>query len=68
MQQQQAEQAAAMVRKTLSDAYKNIAQGQKNTANAEAATIAAALDMLESSTEKEVEGEGGSEDRAGGAG
>jgi phage/plasmid primase-like uncharacterized protein len=64
LQQQQAEQAAAMVRKTMSDAYKNIAQGQKNTANAEAATIAAALDLLEQSVEPEAENEGGPEGSA----
>ena len=68
MQQQQAEQVAANVRKTLSDAYKNIAQGQKNTANAEAATIAAALDILEKGVEQEVGGEGGSQNSSSGAG
>lgn len=59
MEKQQAEQIAANVRKTLSDAYKNIAQGQKNTANAEAATIKAALDVLEQGVEQEVSGETG---------
>ena len=68
MMRQQEEQAAAMVRKTLSDAYKNIAQGQKNTANAEAATITAALDMLEAGMEKEVASESGPQGGAGRAG
>lgn len=48
---QQKELAAANVRKTLADAYKNIAQGQKNSANADAATVKAALDVLENGLE-----------------
>lgn len=52
--QQQAELAAATVRKTLADAFKNVAQGQKNSAAAEAATISAALDILEKSLEPET--------------
>lgn len=43
----QKEMAQAEIRKTLADAYKGIAQGQKNSANADAATIKAALDILE---------------------
>lgn len=45
--QQQQEQIEAMIRKTLADAYKNIAQGNKNAANADAASVSAALDILE---------------------
>lgn len=44
---QQQEKIAAEIRKTLSDAFKNIAQGQKNSANADAVQVKAALDMLE---------------------
>lgn len=44
MQQKNAE---ATTRKLLADAYKNISQGQKNSAAADAATIKAALDVLE---------------------
>jgi hypothetical protein len=47
-QQKQAEELAeANVRKLLSDAFKNIAQGNKNSANADAVTVKAALDVLE---------------------
>ncbi len=44
---QAAELAQAQVRKLLADAFKGIAQGNKNSANADAATIDAALDLLE---------------------
>lgn len=37
----------ANVRKLLSDAFKNIASGQLHTANADATTVQAALDLLE---------------------
>lgn len=37
----------AEIRKALSDAFKNISQGQKNSAAADAATVKAALDLLE---------------------
>lgn len=47
MAEQQKELMAAEVRKTLSDAFKNIAQGQKNAANADAVGVKAALDVLE---------------------
>lgn len=66
--QQQAEQVAANVRKTLADAYKNIAQGQKNTANADAVTVQAAIDVLESSVEKEVSGNESQGETAGAGG
>lgn len=39
--------AEAELRKVLSDAFKNISQGQKNSAAADAATVKAALDLLE---------------------
>lgn len=49
--QQQAQQSQAVqeatVRKLLSDAFKNISQGQKNTAMADTATVKGALDLLE---------------------
>ena len=46
-QEQQQEMVAANIRKTLSDAFKNIAQGQKNSANADAVKIEAAMKVLE---------------------
>ena len=46
-QDQAQEMQEATVRKLLSDAFKNIAQGQKNTATADAATVKAVLDLLE---------------------
>lgn len=55
-QQQQQELTAAQIRKTLADAFKNIAQGQKNSANADAAKVSSALEILE----KGIENEGGS--------
>lgn len=36
----------AQIRDTLSDAFKNVAQGQKNVANADAAQVKAATDMI----------------------
>ena len=44
---QQKELAQATLRKLLSDAYKNIAAGQKNTSAADATTVGAFLDILE---------------------
>lgn len=50
-QQQQQDQQnrliEANIRKILSDGFKNIAAGQKNTATADAATVQAAIDLLE---------------------
>lgn len=43
----QREMQEAQIRTEYSNAYKNIAQGQKNSANADAATINAALDIME---------------------
>jgi hypothetical protein len=58
----QKQMAEAQLRKSLADAYKGIAQGNKNAANADAAKVSAALDVLE-------RGLGvGSEEEAGGAG
>ena len=45
--QQQQELAQATLRKLLSDAYKNISGGQKNTSAADAQTVSALLDLLE---------------------
>lgn len=53
-QQQKQELAAAQIRKTLSDAFKNIAQGQKNAANADAEKISSALEVLEKGMEDEI--------------
>ena len=39
--------AEAELRKVLSDAFKNISQGQKNSASADATAVKAALDLLE---------------------
>lgn len=44
---QQEEMIAAEVRKTLAEAFKNVAQGQKNSANAEATQVQATLSILE---------------------
>lgn len=62
MQAMQKEMSQAEIRKTLADAYKGIAQGQKNSANADAATVKIALDALEKGLG------GGQETEAGGAG
>lgn len=53
---QQQETAQAQVRKLLSDSYKNIAQGQKNSANANAAAVKSALDILEKGLEENAGG------------
>ena len=44
---QQEEMIAAEVRKTLAEAFKNVSQGQKNSANAEATQVQATLSILE---------------------
>ena len=46
-QQQTQQMAEAQMRKVLSDAFKNIAQGQKNSAVADATAVDAALKLLE---------------------
>ena len=45
--QRETEMVEAQIRKTLSDSYKNIAAGQKNTSAADAQTITAFMDLLE---------------------
>lgn len=60
LQAKQEELMSANIRKTLSDAFKNIAQGQKNAAAADAATINSAIDVLEKGLPNDgQEGEGG---------
>lgn len=44
--QQQTEATEATIRKLLSEGYKNVAQGDKNTAAAKAATVQSTLDIL----------------------
>lgn len=51
--QQQQELVAAEIRKTLADAFKSVAQGQKNAANAEAQQVKSTLDILEKGLESE---------------
>jgi hypothetical protein len=65
MQEQQRELMAANIRKTLSDAFKNIAQGQKNSANADAVKIEAALTVLEQGIEQGEGNEAGPQAGAG---
>lgn len=45
-QQLQTEMMQAEIKKVLSDAFKNVAQGQKNTANADATAVKAATDII----------------------
>lgn len=62
MEQQQAMQdksMEAMVRKTLAEAFKNITQGQKNSAAADVATTNAALSILEKGLENAEGNQGG---------
>jgi hypothetical protein len=68
--QQQAEQQQklmeANIRKLLADAFKNIAQGQKNSAAADATAVQTALDLLERGLMGALSGgEGGSGEQAG---
>ena len=53
--QQQDEVVAAEVRKTLAEAFKNISQGQKNAAGAEATQVKSTLDILEKGLTSESE-------------
>jgi len=53
-QQQQQSMIEAQVREILAGAYNKIAQGQKNTANADAATVDAALSLLEKGVQNAV--------------
>ena len=57
MQEMQEKQVHAEVRKVLSDAYKNIAQGQKNTANADATAVQSVIKLLEAGLNEEVKNE-----------
>lgn len=63
--QQQDEMLAAEVRKTLAEAFKNISQGQKNAAGAEATQVKSTLDILEKGLTSEPEA--GNTGGAGGA-
>lgn len=54
-EQQQEETVAAQVRKTLAEAFKNISQGQKNAAGAEATQVKSTLDILEKGLTSEPE-------------
>jgi hypothetical protein len=58
--QQRDEMVAAQIRDTLSQAYKNIAQGQKNAANAEATQVKNVLEVLEKGLVDDAEQQGGS--------
>lgn len=53
-QDQQTKLMEANLRKILSDAFKNIAQGQKNTANADAQLVDTALGILEKGIQNEL--------------
>lgn len=55
-QDQQNKVLEANIRKILSDAFKNIAQGQKNTANADAQLVETAIGILEKGIEDELAG------------
>jgi hypothetical protein len=55
-QEQQKKLLEANLRKILSDAFKNIAQGQKNTANADAQLVDTALGILEKGMQDELAG------------
>lgn len=65
--QQQNEMVAAEVRKTLADAYKNVSQGQKNAAAAEATQVQATLDILEKGLTSESESSQGNGSSTGGS-
>ena len=57
--------AEANVRKLLSDAFKNIAAGQKNTAQSDAASIKSAIEILERGLQHELTAIGGQQDVSG---
>lgn len=61
--QKQLELMEANIRKLLSDSFKNISQGQKNSAAADATMAKAAIDIME----KGLDGAGGSEGETGSA-
>lgn len=58
MNELQAQQLQAEVRKTLAEAFKNITQGQKNAASADATTSNAALDIMIAGMDQESGPEG----------
>lgn len=64
---QMQEMSAAQIRKILAEAFKNVAQGQKNIGSAEAATINAALDVLERGAQSEADQAGATPAGGGGA-
>lgn len=55
---QQDELMAAQVKETLSGAFKNISQGQKNSANADQINVKSALDMIGAGEPQNGEGQG----------
>ena len=57
-QQQQQQMVEAQVRQLLSQAFKNITQGQKNSATADATTVDSALVLLEKGLDDATQGEG----------
>ena len=65
LQQQQQEQAEATLRKVLSEAFKNVTQGQKNAAAADANAVTAALTVLEQGVADELKGASGGIQQAG---
>lgn len=60
----QDEMITAEIKKTLSDAYKNISQGQKNAANADQVAVKSALSMIESGEKDEPQGTTGAGGKA----
>lgn len=59
MEDLQKQSMQAEIRKTAADAFKGIAQGQKNAANADAATAQSALKLLDAGAPREVPPGGG---------
>ena len=57
-QQQQQQMVEAQVRQLLSQAFKNITQGQKNSATADATTVDSALVLLEKGLDDATQGAG----------
>lgn len=67
-QDQARELAEAQVRNLLSQAFKNIAQGNKNSANADATAVTSALTLLEQGVKDALENFGHADDGSGKAG
>lgn len=63
----QAELMEAQLRETLSQAFKNISQGQKNSAAADATTVKTTLDVLEKGLQDAIGPEDGGSGGVGGA-